>query len=254
MTNGFLDLTEKVYLVTGASSGIGRAISRVCYKLGCNLIIMGRNTEKLEETAEGMDEKRVRKISLDLLKFDQIEKSIKEVINDIGKVDGFCHSAGYEKTLPFSVIKPSQYIELFSVNSVAGFELAKILSKKKYCADSGSSFVFISSITGIVSRPGLAAYSASKGAIISAVRAMAIELAKKNIRVNSISPGTVMTPLIEDFIGKLDFEQKEKRLSEYPLGLGKPDDIANLVAFLFSERSRWITGTNIVVDGGYTAK
>ncbi|MDD2229235.1 MAG: SDR family oxidoreductase [Candidatus Cloacimonetes bacterium] len=119
----------------------------------------------------------------------------------------------------------------FSVNAVAGFEFARLLSKK-VLQRRGVEFVFISSVTSIFGRVGLATHSASKGAIVSATKAMAIELAKQSIRVNSVSPGTVLTPLIE----KLEPEQRAQRLSEYPLGLGKPDDVANLSGFFLTKR------------------
>ena len=254
MGNNFIDLSGSTYLITGASSGIGRAISKMCYQLGANLILLGRDSNKLAETTQNMDSAKYRTVTCDLMELDKIESMVKNELLKFGKINGFCHSAGYEITLPLKAMKAEAYIDILTVNSIAGFELAKVLSKKKYCNEDGASFVYISSITGIVSRPGLTAYSASKGAVISAVKSMALELAPKRIRVNSISPGTVLTPLIKDFINRLEPDKRIQRLSEYPLGLGNPEDIANMVVFLLSERSKWITGTNIVIDGGYTAK
>ncbi|MDD2246996.1 MAG: SDR family oxidoreductase [Proteiniphilum sp.] len=250
----FLGIRDKVFLVTGASSGIGRSISRTCYEFGAKLVLMGRNAQRMAETTEQMSTDSFHTILVDLSEPETMEAAIAEAVSRLGKIDGFCHSAGYEKTLSLQAMKPVHYQSMYNVNAVAGFELARLLSKKKYCSEQGSSFVFISSITSLVSRVGLTAYSASKGAIVSASKALALELAAKNTRVNCISPGTVITPLIENFLNQLEPEQRQKRLDEYPLGLGQPEDIANLVAYLFSPRSRWITGSNIVIDGGYTSK
>ncbi|MDD2229563.1 MAG: SDR family NAD(P)-dependent oxidoreductase [Candidatus Cloacimonetes bacterium] len=254
MVDDFLNIEHKVLLITGASSGIGRSIARICYASGAKLILLGRDENKMAETTAGMNPEAFYPILIDLTHYKELEEAIDQAVQQMGKIDGFCHCAGFEKTLSIKAMKPDYYMDLFLVNAVAGFELARLLSKKKYCSEAGSSFVFISSITSIVGRAGLTAYSASKGAIVSATKAMAIELARQNIRVNSVSPGTVMTPLMDSFIERLGPEQKAQRLSEFPLGFGNPDDVANLVAFLFSHRSKWITGTNIIIDGGYTAK
>lgn len=250
----YLDIKNKVFLITGASSGIGRSISRICYEFGAKLVLLGRDEKKMAETTALMSSEFYHTILMDLTDLSTIEASLEEAVSRMGKFNGFCHSAGYEKTLSIKAMKPSHYINMFNVNAVAGFELARLLSKSKFCSEQGSSFVFISSITSLVSRAGLAAYSASKGAIVSASKAIALELAAKKIRVNCVSPGTVITPLIENFINQLEPDQRQRRLDEYPLGLGKPEDIANLVAFLLSDRSRWLTGSNIVIDGGYTTK
>lgn len=252
--NEYLGISDKVFLITGASSGIGRSISRTCHEFGAKLVLLGRDEEKMLETTACMDPDSFHTILVDLADLGAVENAFDVAVTKMGKFNGFCHSAGYEKTLSIKAMKPIHYQNMFNINAVAGFEIARLLSKNRFCSELGSSFVFMSSITSLVSRVGLAAYSASKGAIVSASKAMALELATKNIRVNCVSPGTVMTPLIEKFINQLEPEPRQRRLDEYPLGLGEPEDVANLVAFLFSDRSRWITGSNIVIDGGYTSK
>jgi len=152
-------------------------------------------------------------------------------------------------------MQSSYYEEIFSVNVIAGFELAKIISKKKYINKEGASFIFISSVFGIISQPAIVAYSSSKGALISGAKSISLELASKKIRVNCISPGQIeSTRMTESIFDKLSKEEKKKRIEMYPLGLGKPEDIANACAFLLSDASRWITGINLVVDGGYSAR
>ncbi len=250
----FLNIGNKVFLITGAGSGIGQAIAQLSYKHGAKVIILDKNQEGLEETAKDFVDNRFCSITADLTDFDKLEDIVKIGVDKVGKISGFCHSAGFEYTLPIKSMTAKHYQDLFNINTISCFELAKIISKKKYIDIAGASFVFIASIMGIVSRPGLAGYSASKGALIAGARSFAIELAKKNIRVNTVSPGTILTNLIEKAFQNMDPSQKEKRLIDYPFGFGKPEDIANAVMFLFSDSSRWITGTNIVIDGVYTAK
>jgi len=165
------------------------------------------------------------------------------------------HSAGIEMTLPLRSMQPFYYEKMFSINVISGFELARIISKKKYLSENGASFVFISSVFGVVSQPAIIAYSSSKGALISGVKSIALELASRSIRVNCISPGQIKsTSMSEDIFAKLSEEERIKRINLYPLGLGEPVDIAYACAFLLSDTSRWITGINLIVDGGYSAK
>lgn len=250
----FIDFQDKAFVITGASSGIGREIAKLCYHFGAKLMLVGRNEGELLNTAKDMDRDRYCLNVFDLTEYDQIEAEVAKAADHLGQFSGFCHSAGFEYTLPIKSMTPKHYMDLFRVNTIAAFEFARVLSKKKYRNGLGASFVFIASIMGSVGRPGLTGYSASKGALISGAKSMALELAAKKIRVNCVSPGTVRTELIEKMLQNLEPEQREKRLSDFPLGIGTPEDVANLVLFLLSERSRWITGTNITIDGGYTAK
>jgi len=132
--------------------------------------------------------------------------------------------------------------------------LVKYISNKKNICEDGASIIFIASIMSILGQPAKVAYCSSKGALISGVRAMALELANKKIRVNAISPGVVRTPLIDDMFKSIPEESQKSILDMHPLGIGMPEDVANACGFLLSENARWITGTNLVVDGGYSAK
>lgn len=120
--------------------------------------------------------------------------------------------------------------------------------------NNGGSIVFISSITSVIARGGLTAYAASKGALNSGARVMALELSKRRIRVNTISPGTILTPMMTEYLSSLSEEDANKRKSGFMLGLGEPTDISNACIYLLSDASRWITGQNLVVDGGYTVQ
>ena len=142
---------------------------------------------------------------------------------------------------------------IYRTNNLSGFELMRQLSSIKNM-NKGGSIIFISSITAIIGRSGVAAYAASKGAMISATKSFALELAKRQIRVNCISPGTILTPMMQNYLNDLDEISRQKRVDGFPLGLGETTDISNACIYLLSDASRWITGQNIIIDGGYTIK
>jgi len=252
--NSILDLKNKNIIVTGASSGIGRQCAITFSRLGANVILIARNKERLKETFNKLEKGNHLIISQDITEYDKLEEVINTVVNKLGRVSGFVHSAGIEMTLPLRSMQPSYYEKMFSVNVIAGFELAKIISKKKYLNKNGASFVFISSVMGILGQAGKVGYCASKGALISGSKAIALELAKKNIRVNCVLPGVVETEMSNKMFENLPAESKKSILGMHPLGLGKPEDIANACAFLLSDASRWIAGINLIIDGGYSAR
>jgi len=253
-------LSGKNILITGASSGIGRVCAVECAKNGANLFLLGRDFKRLEDTMSELknhltDPGQIANThSIDLTgNLDDLNKTIDEFVAEHGKFDGLIHSAGIEKTMPLAGMKESDFVSIFQINVIAGFQIVKLISKRKNSNDK-SSFILISSITGLIGRKGLAGYSASKGALVSGIRSIALELAERGIRVNCISPGTVLTPLMMKYLDTLAPEDRKKRLDGYPLGLGLPEDIALSAVFLLSEGSRWITGQNLIVDGGYTAQ
>ena len=252
--NSIFSLKNKNILITGASSGIGRQCAITFSQLGANVILIARNKERLKDTFNKLEKGNHLIISQDITEYDKLEQIIKYSVEKVGRISGFVHSAGIEMTLPLRSMRPSYYEKMFSVNVIAGFELTRIISKKKYLGENGASFVFISSIMGIVGNPALIGYSASKGALISAIKSMALEFISKNIRVNCISPGHVETEMASKLFKKISEESKKSIIDMHPLGLGKPEDIANACAFLISDASRWITGTNLIVDGGYSAR
>lgn len=253
MVNAF-SLKNKTILITGASSGIGRACAISCSNYGANLILLGRNEFELNETCSFLyPETRVEKILCDLTSVQNLESLIVEKIRILGNVSGFIHCAGIEKTLPLKKQTTEIFNAIFDVNVLAGFEVAKILSLKKYKTEQ-SSFVFISSVAGMVGEVGKTIYSASKGAIISGVRSMAMELARSGVRVNSVSPAMISTPILEVLFDGIGEDAANEIIKKHPLGIGKPQDVANACVFLLSDAAKWITGTNLVVDGGYSAQ
>jgi NAD(P)-dependent dehydrogenase (short-subunit alcohol dehydrogenase family) len=253
-------LKGKTILITGGSSGIGKVCAIECAKSGANLILLGRNIERLNETYDEI--KRISNtenqfstiLSIDLeIDLDKLVSFIENIVTRYGKINGFIHAAGIEKTLPISTMKSIDYENLFKVNVISGFELVKLISKKKNIGDNAS-FVFISSITALIGRSALCGYSATKGAIVAGIRSMSIELAPKKIRVNCVSPGTVLTPMIINYLDSLPVEDQNKRKEGFPLGLGAPEDVAFACIYLLSDAAKWVTGQNLVVDGGYTAR
>ncbi|REC48972.1 SDR family NAD(P)-dependent oxidoreductase [Chryseobacterium pennipullorum] len=247
-------LKNKTILITGASSGIGRSCSVECSRSGASLILVGRNEEELIKTASQLSpDTKVAIIAEDITHSEQIEALIADRVAVLGKISGFIHCAGIEKTLPLKKHSPQLYHDIFEINVIAGFEIAKILSLKKY-KDDTSSFVFISSVAGMVGEAGKAAYSASKGAVIAGARSLAMELSRGNIRVNSISPAMINTPILERMFEDIGDEASSEIIKKHPLGIGEPIDVANACIFLLSDAARWVTGTNLVIDGGYSAQ
>ena len=251
---GLFSLSNKTILITGASSGIGRSCAVQCSKMGASLLLMGRNVDELNRTVSELQPgTKVEMIVADFSKMVDLELVIAEKILTIGKIAGFIHCAGVEKTLPLKKQTSEVFQSIFDINVFAGFELAKIISLKKYKAEKAS-FVFIASVAGMVGESGKTIYSASKGAVISGARSMSMELARSDIRVNSISPAMVKTPILEKMFDGIGEDASQNIIKKHPLGIGEPEDVANACVFLLSDAAKWITGTNLVIDGGYTAQ
>jgi len=245
-------LLSRNIVISGGSSGIGKECAIECSKQGANLLIIGRNALTLQETMNSLSPGCHLSLVIDLNTPDEIENNLLGTLSTFGKIDGFVHSAGIEKTLPFDFSKPPVFRDVFNVNVFSGFELSRILSNKKYISPNGASFVFIASILGVVGRAGTVAYCSSKGAVISGVKALALELNRKKIRVNAISPAIVETQLTKTIFEGIPQESIQCLTNMHPLGFGRASDIAQGCIYLLSEESRWITGSNLIIDGGYS--
>lgn len=253
MISSPFSLQGKTVIITGASSGIGRECAIQCSRMGARVISLGRNEQRLNELMGILEGEGHSMRVFDLTDLDGIKNLVNDIYANYGKVDGFVHSAGIEKTAPSKLLSPSDYEMLLRVNTISAFEFVRQLCQMKYF-NQGGSVVLIASITALIARNGLTAYSASKGALISGSRTLALEYAKRRIRVNTISPGTIKTPLMENYLSTLSECDREKRLEGFPLGIGEPSDIANACVYLLSDASKWMTGQNLIIDGGYTIK
>lgn len=252
MTDNF-SLKGKTILITGASSGIGRACAEQCSKAGAVILAFGRDEERLAETINSLDGEG-KAFSVDLTNTDEVDKVMRELEDEGVKIDGVIHSAGISTTLPLRMITPDKIQPLFEVNVSSAIYLSKWVTRKKMVPENGSSIVFLSSVMGSVGEAGKTMYSITKGAVLAASRSMAVELASKKIRVNCISPGVVETPMTDGAVYSRNEEARKKIEDLHPLGLGKPEDVANAAIYLLSDASGWVTGTNLFVDGGYTAR
>lgn len=252
MINPF-SLEKKTIVITGASSGLGRQCTIDCSKMGAKVILIARNVDNLKEVIELADGSNHCYYAYDLNDIHGIKNLVRKIVDDNGKIDGFVHAAGVEKTLPAKLLNYQDYEDLYRVNALSAFEFIRQFGNRKNFNDGGH-VVLISSISAVIGRSCLSAYAASKGALVSAVRSMALEFASKKICINCISPGTVRTPLMENFLSNLAENEVKKRIEGFPLGLGTPTDISYACIYLLSDASRWVTGQNIIIDGGYTAQ
>jgi NAD(P)-dependent dehydrogenase (short-subunit alcohol dehydrogenase family) len=245
-------LRNKVYLVTGATSGIGKGICYELLKEGYIVLGLGRNELKINDLLAEFDT-LFRFISFDLNDIEAFESVIGELIKGIGKLDGIVLCAGREETIPLLVYTPKKISSLFQVNVTSNIEILRVFSKKKYSNDMASA-VLVSSVMGELGQPGKVGYCATKAAILGVVRAASLELAKRRIRVNAISPGVVKTPMTINLFDQLTDDQVESITKMHPLGLGELEDIIPTIKFLLSDGSKWITGQNIIIDGGYSVQ
>lgn len=239
-------LKSKTILITGASSGIGRAVAIECSKMGANIIITGRNNIQLEKTLSLLKAEGTSYIA-DLTNSDDI----KNLTEQIPSIDGVVHAAGIVDPVIFKFISEEKLRNIFDINFFAPILLSKELIKMKKIKK-GSSIIFISSISGtLCSSIGNSMYSASKSAINGMVKGMALDLSSMQIRVNTICPGMIDTGIFDNSaISKADLIEDIKK---YPLKrYGKPEEVAYSAIYLLSEASSWVTGTNLIIDGGYT--
>lgn len=253
MQNNPFNLSDKHILITGASSGIGRQCAITSSRLGANVILLGRSSERLQETAALLENDNYTIVVTDITDYENTIAKLEEALTDL-KIDGIIHAAGISTTLPLRNITPEKLQPFFETNVYAAIDITKLLTKRKYANPNGMSIVFLSSVMGVVGEVGKTTYSLTKGALVSGTKSLALELAGKKIRVNCISPGVVETPMSANAVYARTEEAYNNIKSKHPIGLGTPEDVANACAFLLSDGARWITGTNLIVDGGYTAR
>lgn len=231
----------KKVLVTGASSGIGEATAKYLAKSGYELVLAARNEERLKQVCEQCGE-YVHHYLCDLSDLHQIS-SIFAYCEEINcKLDGLVHCAGIAGNMPVRGIDIHSVIEMMNVNCMSFIELARCFINRKY-SNEGAGIVAMSSLSSITCYPGTVAYSASKAALSAACKVLAKEAMKRKIRVNTIMPGYVRTPMMEGM-------SEEDVCKEQPLGFVEPEEVAYLIEFLLSDRAVHITGSSIPLSGG----
>ena len=247
-----INLKGRVALVTGATKGIGRSTAIAMHQVGASIIAIGRNKNELHSLQKKLNN-RIRCIECDVNDYDKISN----IINNQKKIDILVNNAGTNLPEPFLKVKRSSLETLLEVNTKAAFNIAKLCTDKmlkhKNRKKIGGSIIHTSSMFGLVAGPNRTVYSMTKFGIEGLTKGMAIDLAKFNIRVNSVCPTFVATPRAKKYLDNKEFNKYA--LSNIPLGrIATESDVATAITFLSSNASSMITGTNLIIDGGWTAK
>jgi NAD(P)-dependent dehydrogenase (short-subunit alcohol dehydrogenase family) len=249
-----LELTGRRILITGAASGIGRAAANLVSRLGGRVIGVDLNPEGLGEAMSALEGDGHTFHACDLRDLSSISCWMTDLAAQGGLLHGLVHAAGMPCTAPLRVLEPDVYRDMWTVNTEAALALVRAFQSRKVYAGDHGAVVLISSVMGIVGSPTIVGYSMSKAALIGMSRSMALELAPKHIRVNCVAPGFVRTPMYNQVAGFWDAEGEARINALHPLGAGEPEDVANSIGFLLGNASRWMTGSVLTVDGGYTAQ
>ncbi|UVW27864.1 SDR family NAD(P)-dependent oxidoreductase [Massilia sp. H6] len=233
-------LRGKTVLVTGASSGIGRAVAVECARAGARLILNGRDQERLKATLAMLEGEGHFSVEADLTNPTQLAWLVEQA----GELDGVVHAAGIPGVTPVRLLRVSFVQKVLDSNLMAPLMLTTGLLNKKALRN-GASIVFLSSIAAHTGTVGVGAYSASKAALEGMIRCLALEIAPRAMRANALAPGLVDTPLVNQ-----DRAWLEDKAKMYPLGLGRPEDVAYAAIYLLADVSRKVTGTQLHLDGG----
>jgi NAD(P)-dependent dehydrogenase (short-subunit alcohol dehydrogenase family) len=240
-------LVGKTILITGASSGIGRATAVSCSQMGAVIILTGRNETRLSETYSMLEGHDHQQICADLTIQDDLDK----LIDQIPKLDGIVSVAGAAKPLVLQQTDKEDVNEIMQINTFVPIHLTRLVLQQKKI-NKGASLIYISSINGnSCAYIGSSIYAASKSALTGFMKGVALELAPRGIRANCINPGMIDTDLLKS--GSIGQEELEKDRLKYPLKrYGKPEEVAYAVVYLLSDATQWITGSSLLIDGGYT--
>jgi len=249
-----LDLNGRTVLVTGASSGIGREVAILLSQLNARVVLTGRNEQRLEETHASLTGEGHRAIMFDLSQTDDIPKWIQTLVSDTGPLYGIVHAAGKQSAIPIRFANEKRVDDLVRTNLYSAIMLARGFAQKGCHTAEGGSVVFVSSVMAFTGKPAISVYGATKGALTAFVKSLAVELAPERIRVNCLAPGFVQTEMLDQLRDLLTEEQMQALEAAHPLGFGTPRDVAHAAAFLLADTGRWVTGSTLVLDGGYSAQ
>lgn len=242
------DFTGKNFIVTGASSGLGRQIAIELAEAGATVLAIGRREFELTKLS-GMYMERIKYAVCDVTNKPEMENAISIFIKENGKLNGSIYAAGISDITPIKLYDEGLARDIMKINFWAAIDLIQLCTKNKHCAQ-GTSNILFSSVSAHSAEKGMFAYSAAKAALQAAVKSIAKEICHKEHRINTITPGWVKTSMTEKAGILADVNSF---FDKHLLGVGRVEDISGVVLFLLSDRARWITGTDIVVDGGYLA-
>ncbi len=245
MNNPF-SMHDKTVLVVGASSGIGQASAIMLSQMGAKLIITGRNEKNLQHTMESLSGDGHSVFIGDLVKQENREKLVETLPN----IDGMFYSAGISRMFPLKYMRDDTLDEIFAINLFAPMKITRSLVKKKLL-NQGSSLLYMSSIAPFIGIAGQVGYSSSKGALSAMIKIVAKELAPQKIRANCLCPGMINTPLLNASV-VTEATYKKDQASYHLGGYGEPNDVAAAAVYFLSPASKWVTGTNFIMDGGLT--
>lgn len=248
-------LQGKNIVISGAASGIARQCAISCSKMGARLILLDINGDGLAETVTMLEcpEKHFTAV-VDLTNKEKTAIAVADGVKAVGKIHGLLNCAGISTTLAINMVKEEMLDKFFKVNVYTGYFLTQEVTKRANLSEDGASVVFFSSVAGSYGSNGKSVYSMTKGALKSLARSLAVEFSRKKVRVNSISPGVIVTPINQNLPHIVDPEKRALLEKQHLLGLGRTTDVANACIYLLSDASRWVTGTNIFVDGGFSAR
>ncbi|TQL79764.1 SDR family NAD(P)-dependent oxidoreductase [Delftia sp. HK171] len=235
-------LQGKTVLVTGASSGLGRQIAISCAQRGARIIATGRDSQRLQGTFDLLEGSGHQQIEANLT--DAQDRTA--LVQATPRIDGLVHCAGRQMLSPIRQLQESLMTEMYAIHFLAPVMLTQQLLITNKLAPAAS-IIFMLSTSAHIGTRGVGPYSAMKSGLLGIIRCLAVEQARHRMRVNGISPSVVPTPMWGDAGQNEQLQAQEAR---HPLGLGKPEDVANAAIYLLSDASRWVTGTSLVMDGG----
>ena len=248
-------LENKTIVISGAASGIARQCAVSCSRMGAKLILLDLNEEGLQETMTMVERPEDHYMAcVNLLDYERVSLVVKEGVEKTGRISGLLNCAGISTTNLFKLTKPEELDKFFHVNVYTSYFLTQECTKMGNFSKEGGSIVFFSSVAGSCGEVGKATYGMTKASLLNLAKHLAVELSRKKIRVNSISPGAIETPINMNLPHMKDPEKRAALEAQHLLGLGKTEDIANACIYLLSDASRWVTGTNLFVDGGFTTR